>query len=295
MKNAIVNLAVELGYAPDSRLIIIVGDELGECHAANVGIMKAFEAGLMTSASLMMPCPWVMEAVEYVRSHPGIAVGVHLTLSGPARGGKMRWRPLCSRSEAPGLYAPDGYMWPTGNEMWKHASPAEVKKECCAQIEKALALGIDVTHLDGHDGVYSDLSKFGPVYGELAEEFGLPLRMPSQERLEAWGHPKLRAQISQKGVLMSDDWIGVRKPDEGLKEFYLRRLQELAAGGFTDIWTHPAVECDELKACAGDWWKDRVEDLRLFTEDRDIRRAIEAEPIVHVAWREIRDLQRSGS
>lgn len=280
------DLAAALGYAADARLMIITGDEFGQCHAANRGIIKALETGLLTSTTLMMPCPWVMEAVDYIRCHPDMDAGVHLSLAGSSKTG-IRWRPLCSPSEVPGLYAPDGYVWRTGREMWQHASPREVKKECRAQIEKALALGIDITHLDPHDGLFV-CDKFGEIYGELGKESGLPLRMPDQRKLEAKGCANLREDIAQKGVLMSDDWVGPKRPGEGLKECYLRRISE-APQGVMDFWIHPAVECEELKACySDDRWQDRVEDLRLFTEDADIRRAIETENITLIGWRRMK-------
>ena len=266
-KYATTNLVERLGYAPDSRLLIITGDDFGECHAANMGIIKALEAGLTTTASLMMPAPCVMEAVEYAKSHPEVNIGVHLTIVGPG----VHWRPLCSRSEVPGLYSPDGYMWKSGREMWQHASPAEVKKECRAQIKKALSLGI--VKLDPHAGLFScNPGEFGKIYGELGEEFSLPLRMPSQKQSESFGIPNLRAEISKKGVLMSDEWGGIRE-----KKLYLRRLHELPPGSVMDTWIHPAVECDELKAIPGNSWKKRVEELRLVTEDRDLRRTSEEE------------------
>ena len=62
--------------------------------------------------------------------------------------------------------------------------------------------------------------------------------------------------------------------------------------GVTDFWIHPAVECEELKACyANDRWKNRVEDLRLFTEDSDIKQAIDAEKLVLIGWRRIKEIQ----
>jgi len=286
------NLVERLGYAPDSRLLIINGDDFGESHAANMGIIKALEAGLTTTASLMMPAPWVMEAVEYIKSHPKVDVGVHLTLTGPSGGvrrGGVNWRPLCSRYEVPGLYSPDGYMWKSGREVWEHASPEEVKRECRAQIKKALELGIDIVKLDPHDGLFSaNYGEFGKIYGELGQEFGLPLRMPSQKEIESLGYPKLRAEISKRGVLMSDEWSGV-----GEKKLYIRRLHELPLGSVMDTWIHPAVECNELKAISGNWWKERVEELRFVTEDRDLRQVIEEERIIPIGWREIRELQRS--
>ena len=75
------SLVQRLGYAADARVLIITADEFGECHASNMGIMRCWEAGLLKSATLEAPAPWAPEAAEYVRKHPEMDVGVHLTLT----------------------------------------------------------------------------------------------------------------------------------------------------------------------------------------------------------------------
>src|SRR5689334_22887431 len=104
-------LVQRLGYPADARVLIITADEFGECHASNLGVIQCWEAGLLKSITWQAPGPWAPEAAEYIRGHSGMDVGVHLTLTrGSATG--MAYRPLLPPSEVPGLYAPDGYMWP---------------------------------------------------------------------------------------------------------------------------------------------------------------------------------------
>jgi hypothetical protein len=51
-------LAERLGYGPDDRLLIVNCDDLGSSHGANAATLRAMTAGIATSASLMVPCPW---------------------------------------------------------------------------------------------------------------------------------------------------------------------------------------------------------------------------------------------
>ena len=205
------SLVERLGYPADARVLIFTADEFGESHAANVGIMQCWEAGLLKSVTWLAPAPWAPEALQYIRKHPGMDVGVHLTLTGPAGGETaVGWRPLLSRAEAPGLYTPEGYAWPGGIELWKHATPDEVKREAHAQIEKALQMGIDPTHLDPHDGLFGPvhMPEFAKLYAELGKEFSLPVRVPyTLARLEKMNQTGVRATIAKLGVLMNDEGV----------------------------------------------------------------------------------------
>ena len=69
-------------------------------------------------------------------------------------------------------------------DVWDHADLDEVRRECRAQIERAILWGFDVSHLDAHMGTLQLRPEFFDVYLELAVDFGLPLRMvsPSMER-----------------------------------------------------------------------------------------------------------------
>ncbi len=134
------SLAERLGHAPDDRLLIINCDDLGSCHAANVGVYEALRDGIATSATLMVPCPWAREAASRYR---GEDVGVHLTLN--AEHERYRWGPI---THAPSLLDGDGGFPRTVSDVWDHADLDEVRRELRAQIERAILWGFDVSHLD---------------------------------------------------------------------------------------------------------------------------------------------------
>ncbi|MHB8594804.1 MAG: ChbG/HpnK family deacetylase, partial [Acidimicrobiales bacterium] len=133
------SLAERLGYAADAKLLILTCDDLGFCHAANVGVYDALRHGLASSASLMVPCPWARGAAAEYR---GEDVGVQLTVN--AEFDLYRWGPI---TQAPSLLDGDGGFPRTVTDVWDHADLDEVRRECRAQIERAILWGFDVSHL----------------------------------------------------------------------------------------------------------------------------------------------------
>jgi hypothetical protein len=174
-------LAQRLGYPGEAKLLIINADDLGSCHSANVGVFECLATGVVTSATLMVPCPWAREASSRYR---GEDIGVHLTLN--AEYELYRWGPI---THAPSLLGGDGGFPRTMEDVWDHADLDEVRRECRAQIERAILWGFDVSHLDAHMGTLQLRPEFFDVYLDMATEFGLPLRMISQRMERYVGFP----------------------------------------------------------------------------------------------------------
>ena len=189
------NLAQRLGYPADAKLVIINADDLGSCHSANVGVFECLATGTVTSATLMVPCPWAREASSRYR---GEDVGVHLTLN--AEYELYRWGPI---THAPSLLGGDGGFPSTVEDVWDHADLDEVRRECRAQIERAILWGFDVSHLDSHMGTLQLRPEFFDVYLDLAIEFGLPLRMASPATDRYIGFPA-RAVAAEAGAVFTD-------------------------------------------------------------------------------------------
>src|SRR5947199_2074110 len=92
-------LAERLGYARDAKLLIVHADDLGVAHSVNVASIKGLETGLVSSASIMVPCPWLPEIAAYARKHPGADLGLHLTLT--SEWALYRWGPVMTRDRTP--------------------------------------------------------------------------------------------------------------------------------------------------------------------------------------------------
>jgi predicted glycoside hydrolase/deacetylase ChbG (UPF0249 family) len=274
-------LAERLGYPGDARVVIVTCDDLGTCHAANVGVYDALRDGLATSASLMLPAPWSREAASRYR---GEDVGVHLTVN--AEWDLYRWAPI---TYAPSMLDGDGGFPRTVQEIWDHADLDELRRECRTQIERAILWGFDVSHLDSHMAALQQRPEFFDVYLELALDFGLPVRLTGPETERAIGFP-FRRLATEEGVLFPDHVVALGNTNTpALLERALHNLEP----GVTEIVAHPCVDTPELRALAPDWMH-RVEDLRLLVADESVRRLAERAGVIFLGYRALRDLQRGA-
>ncbi|HEV7887190.1 MAG TPA: polysaccharide deacetylase family protein [Acidimicrobiales bacterium] len=276
------SLAERLGHPPDARLLIVTADDLGSSHAANVGVYEALRTGVATSASLMVPCPWAREAASRYR---GEDVGVHLTLN--AEYELYRWGPI---TQAPSLLDGDGGFPRTVEDVWDHADLDEARRECRAQLERAIYWGFDVSHLDSHLGTMQGRPEFFDIFLELAVDFGLPLRLGGVGAEHATGFP-FRRLAAEEGVLFPDNLIAVRTPS--FRRTLERVLSELEPG-VTELTCRPALDTPELRSLAPDW-SSRVEEHDALVNDHSLRSLAERVGVTLIGYRPIRDLMRAGA
>ncbi len=274
-------LAERLGFAADDRVVIINCDDLGMCHAANEGTWSSLRAGLATSASLMVPCPWARQAAA---DHMGEDVGVHLTLN--AEWDTYRWGPITA---APSLLDGDGGFPRTVADTWDHADLDEVRRELRAQVERAILWGFDVTHLDSHMGTLQLRPEFFDVYLELAVDFALPLRLSGASTERTIGFP-FRTLAADEGVVFPDHFVYVS--GVGSRRALERAIFDLRPG-VTELYAHPAADTPELRAIAPDW-AARVDDLHLLATDAGFGAMVERSGARLIGFRQLRDAMRAG-
>jgi predicted glycoside hydrolase/deacetylase ChbG (UPF0249 family) len=274
-------LAERLGHSPDARLVILSCDDLGSCHAANVGVYQALRDGSATCASLMVPAPWAREAANMAAS--GDDIGVHLTLN--AEHAFYRWGPI---TNAPSLQSGEVGFPRTLEDLWEHADHDEVLRELRTQIERAVGWGIDVTHLAPHLSAITLRPEFFDVYLELAVQFRLPIRLPSTISPERAGFP-FRALTSEEGVVFPDhfdhDWRA------GSASRVYAAIDNLLPG-VTEIHVQPAIDTPEVRAVsadAGAW----IADLELIISD-ELRDHLAASGATPIGFRELREAMRAG-
>ena len=275
-------LAERLGHAADTKYDIISCDELGSCHAANEGVFDALRHGVATCASIMVPAPWARHAA--MQALPTDDIGVHLTLNceHPA----YRFGPI---THAPTLLSGEGGFPRTVDDLWEHADPAEVLRECRAQIERAIAWGIDVTHLAPHLSVITLRPEFFDVYLELAVEFRLPIRLPSTISAERAGFP-FRRLAEEEGIWFPDhfdhDWRA------GSRDRVYDAIRTLRPG-VTEIHVQPVIDSPEVRAItdAAPLW---IDDHELVTSDTTMRTLLAESGAVPIGYRTLRDAMRAG-
>ena len=284
------SLAERLGYKATDKILIVNGDDTGMCHAANMATIESLEKGLMRSATIMVPCPWFSEIAEYARKNPDKDFGIHLCHT--SEWGKYRWGPVADREKVPGLIDPDGFLWRSVEEVYRNAKPEEALIEGRAQIKRALAAGIKVTHLDSHMGTLQLSPDYMKVYLQLAVEFDLPVRMASQQTMTRFGQPGLRDEFAAKGILCPDYFVYEELKNEkgNVKAFWLDIVKNLKPG-VTELYIHAALPTEELKAITGSW-PTRSQEYEVFTHDEDMKRLIADQKIILMSFRPILELQR---
>jgi len=275
------SVAQRLGYPADAKLLIVNADDLGFCHSANVGVFDCLRTGQVTSATLMVPCPWAREAAARYR---GEDIGVHLTLN--AEHELYRWGPI---THAPSLLGGDGGFPRTQQDVWDHADLDEVRRETRAQIERAILWGFDVSHLDTHMATLQMRPEFFDIYLDLATDFRLPLRMFGAKMDEYLGFPA-RELATEAGLVFSDHTIIVA--GVGSREILDTHMGKLKPG-VTEVFLHPAVDSPELRAVAADW-EGRVDDHRLVCEENVIAKAADEAGVTLIGYRPLRELARGG-
>jgi hypothetical protein len=270
------------GYPPDARLLILNADDFGMCHAINTAIMQTIREGVMSSTTLMVPCPWSLHAIHLLKANPDISFGVHLTAISEWE--SYRWGPVVCRDTVPSLLDEAGcfYRVERMDEFLDQVNIDELEREFRAQIDHVLAAGLKPTHLDSHCGTHEhNMDIFEMVFG-LAREYGLALRVgtpPDIDRVKEAGLPANMHPITDS----------YRLAVENKADTYSQMLRDLPPG-LTEWAIHPGIGNEELKALS-DTWVIRQSDLDFFTSD-EARQIIAEEGIQVVdyvnlqpAWR----------
>ena len=298
------NINKLLGYSENDRLLIINADDFGMCHSENVATFRLFEEGCISSATLMVPCPWAKEAAKYYRKHPNIDVGVHLTFTSEWE--DYKWGPVTKNDDVSSLITSEGYFPQDSEELEEKANPEQIKIEIKNQIELAIKLGVEPLHLDNHMG-----SLYGLKYGKnflnivfnFCQEYQLPFRLPKNIEGEAQNLPKealekfeeTLAIAEEKGILLLDHLVsypfGLENGENysSFRENVFKLFRDLKPG-VSEFYIHPGLATEELKAINLHWQKRQWE-FDLFM-DESIRKVIEEEDIKLIRWKDLMIAQR---
>ncbi|HKO16854.1 MAG TPA: ChbG/HpnK family deacetylase [Gemmatimonadaceae bacterium] len=262
---------------PPARLVINA-DDFGLSDGVNRGILEAFEAGALRSASVMVGMPAFAEAARAARAAgDALGTGLHFTLT--------NGRPL---TRCPSLVDASTGEFVSIRRLALRALSGrvqrrEVEAECDAQIARCRAAGLRITHLDGHqhahalpvirDAVWHVVQReripywrrpAEPLWGTAAGMRRLPERLaiaflasqlPAKPPTPTPSPPQPRTADHFAGTAL----LGAPRATDVL----LRLLDTLAAGT-TELMVHPGYVPGPLPG--GDTYREgREQELRALT------------------------------
>ncbi len=280
-------VAERLGYPADAKLLIIHADDLALAHSVDAASFVALDQKAATSASVMVPCPWLTEVAAYAKAHPDADLGIHTTLTSEWE--TYRWGSVASRDQVPSLFDPGGYLWADVAGAMNHVKPEEAEREVRAQVERALQAGIRPTHLDNHMGTLLSNPALLAVYLKVAREYRLPflaVRMPNLPTT-------MLAMLKDTDVVLD----ALVFPRHGLRleewgEGYLEVIRNLKPG-LSQLIVHLGYDDAELQAITvnhpdfGAAWRQR--DFNVITSP-EFKRALEENHVILIGWKDLKKL-----
>jgi predicted glycoside hydrolase/deacetylase ChbG (UPF0249 family) len=274
------NVAERLGLPVDAKLLILHADDLGVAHSEDAASFAALDSGAVSSASIMMPTPWVSEVANYARAHPDADLGLHLTLTAEWR--TYKWGSIAPADSVPSLLDSTGFLPASERTVAERATIPDVERELRAQVQRALTLGIHPTHLDSHMGSLFSKPELIAAYMTVAHEYHLPFLAVRGMPLPL---PLAPGDFVVNSVIVADPVI----PRDHWKEFYLNAIANLKPG-LHEMIVHLGYDNSELRAVTVDHgeygaaWRQRDYDV---ITSREFRQALKAHGVHLVTYREL--------
>lgn len=300
--------AERLGFPKGAKVIILHVDDAGMSYDSDQGAIRALTEGVASSVSVMMPCPWVPHFVAWLKQHPTIDAGLHLTLT--SEWTNYKWGPLSGAPTVPGLVdTTTGAMYASVEQVVKHASADEVRKEIMAQVLRARQMGFIPTHLDSHMGTLFADPAFLMQYVQAGITLQIPVMMPGGHDKVLLADDPSRAgmlpQIQAIGKMLwnaglpvlddlhnnSYDWVippEAKKSDAALQKYagqrYIKALDQCQPG-LTMMIMHCTAPT-EVFAQISTSGPTRKADM-LGISDPAVRKYIKEKGIIITTWREV--------
>jgi len=278
-------IAERLGYAAEAKLLILHADDLGVAHSVNAASFDALDTKAISSASIMMPTPWVTEVAAYARAHPDADLGLHLTLTSEWK--TYRWGSVESADKVPSLLGPDGTFPSETAVVAAQASAPEAEREIRAQVARSLALGIHPTHLDSHMGSLFAKPELFAALAKVAHDHHVPFLAV---RGMGGGTP---LPLSNTDILLDAVVIaGMNQARDQWAEFYLGEVKKLKPG-LTEMIVHLGHDDAELQAVTVDHepygaaWRQRDYDI---VTSAAFKQALQDNKIILVRWKDLQKL-----
>ncbi len=256
--------------------LLVRGDDMGSSHAANLACLQSYRDGILRTVELMPPTPWFPEAVQLLNAHPGLDVGIHLTLT--SEWTHLKWGPLTgalSLTDADGFFFPMVWpnpQFPAGHSIRESAWKLdEIERELRRQIERTLLRVPHVSHLSDHMSFTSLDPALETLVAGLAREYGLgyTYTADSVRYFQGWG-----------------DALQV----EARMERFVAGLQALTPGTWIFV-DHPSLDTPEMRAVFHPGYENVAEDrdavTKVFTSPR-VLAAVKDKGIQLISYRDLK-------
>jgi len=263
--------------AQDPPRLIVRGDDMGYSHGGNVALMQTYTEGIMTSVEVIVPSPWFPEAVEMLKEHPDLDVGIHLALS--SEWDNVKWGPV---SDAQSIRDENGYFFPMifpnpnypGRALQQNDWTLEdVEKEFRAQIELGLKLIPRISHVSGHMGCANISGDVQKMLRRLVKEYNLDI-MP-----EDYGVQRAR-------------YVGASDTKEEKVASFMAMLESLEPGKTYMHVEHPGLDTPELRAIHHIGYEDVAADRQGVTDtwtDPRVKALIKQRGIQLISYKDLKD------
>ena len=270
-------------------MLIVHADDIGVAHSVNAATIEAFGKGIVNSGSIMVPCPWFPEIAAYARDHPDLDLGLHLTLTSEWK--HYRWGSVLPADDVPTLLDEQGFFYASSGEAAQNMDPREAEAEMRAQVERALAFGIEPTHLDTHMGTVLQTPELFEAYLRVGRAYAIPVLIP---RVAIGVPPSTLAVIKDHATPdnLFIDHVATASPDvpsDQWRSYYQSLIEDLEPG-VTEILIHLGYDEAELQAVTidhpdfGAAWRQR--DFDVFTDPAFLA-LLEKHNVELITWRKI--------
>ena len=298
-----------MGPTFKKKQLIVTADDLGLTERVNEAIEKAHREGIVTAASLMVNGGAFESAINILNDNPALDAGLHLNLT--------EGRPVTAHEEIPGLANSTGFLYHHPFELMaamfrRKVSLADLEKEIRAQLRKALATGMQITHVDGHKHVHV-MPQIFDLISRIAPDYGIRAIRSTVERT-----PRLHSLLARNfgsspqilkqyflGKALSGAFVLARSGDgrralNAPRRFYgitqtgfldRRTFADIVArlpSGVSEVMCHPGYVDENLKRTPTRLHFQRERELEFLT-GRGVRDLLERAGIALASYRDLGD------